>query len=82
MPLGNTKEDAAGQRQKHMAQHAECTRQWLKKNNVCLKLSGKRKEVKLQGNQAGKLKYKEKCAFQLHHKQGIYGVFQNRGQAA
>lgn len=62
-------------------------RHWLhrtmaEENNVYFKCRRKRKDVKLEGNQAGYLKSKDKYALQLHHKQSIYGVFQNRGQAA
>lgn len=51
-------------------------------NNVYFKCMRKRKDVELEGNQAGKLKSKDKYALRLHHKQGNYGIFQNRGQAA
>ncbi len=51
-------------------------------NNVYFKCRRKRKDVKLEGNQAGKLKSKDKYALWPHHKHGNYGVFQNRGQAA
>lgn len=89
-PPQKHKEDAAGQRQtqtapvthKHTHTHTDCTGQWLKKNNVYFKCRRKRKDVELEGNQAGKLKSEDKYALQLHHKHGNYGVFQNRGQAA
>jgi len=76
------KEDTGGRRQTPRAPvtHTD-TGQWLKKNNVYFKCRRKRKDVELEGNQAGKLKSKDKYALRLHHKQGNYGVFQNRGQA-
>lgn len=43
---------------------------------------GRGKTLNFEGNQAGKLKSKDKYALKLHHKQGNYGIFQNRGQAA
>lgn len=51
-------------------------------NNVYFECKWKRKDVELEGNQAGKLKSKDKNALRLHHKQGNYGIFQNRGQEA
>lgn len=51
-------------------------------NNVYFKCMRKRKDAELEGNQAGKLKSKDKYALRLRHKQGNYGIFQNRGQAA
>lgn len=51
-------------------------------NNVYYERRRKTKDSELEGNQAGKLRSKDKYALQLHHKQGNYGIFQNRGQAS
>lgn len=49
-------------------------------NNACFQW--RNEDVELEGNQAGMMKSKDKYALKLHHKQCIYGVFNNREQAA
>lgn len=65
----------------HTHTHTHYPGQWLKNTKYISRACGRGKTLNWAGNQAGKLISKDKSALRLHHKQGNYGVFQNRGQA-